>query len=85
LQEYGEEDAVSQEDVEALYEEVKRFTPAPSFHWGVWALVQARYSSLESFDYIGYSSKLFERYFTRKEEVYGFRYGKSAAATAKQE
>ncbi len=71
--------------MEALYEEVKRFTPAPSFHWGVWALVQARYSSLETFDYIGYSSKLFERYHTRKEEVYGFRYGKSPAAAAKQE
>ncbi|ELR18109.1 phosphotransferase enzyme domain containing protein [Acanthamoeba castellanii str. Neff] len=83
--ELGEEDAVSQEDVDALYEEVKRFTPAPSFHWGVWALVQARYSSLETFDYIGYSSKLFERYHTRKEEVYGFRYGKSPAAAAKQE
>ncbi len=64
-------EGVSDEEVKQLYEQVRKFSPAPSFHWGIWALVQARYSSLESFDYLAYSAKLFNRYYQRKEEVYG--------------
>lgn len=62
---------VTPEEVEELYQQVTRFSPAPSFHWGVWALVQARYSDLTNFDYLAYSAKLFDRYFQRKAEVYG--------------
>lgn len=41
------------EQVEALYTEVQPYIAASHFFWGIWALVQAKFSVVD-FDYLGY-------------------------------
>ena len=41
--------------------EVAAFTQASHVYWGVWALLQARYSSID-FDYFAYSDLRFARF-----------------------
>jgi ethanolamine kinase len=45
---------VQEADVEKLYIEVNKFAPACHLMWGLWALMQARYSNLD-YDYLEYS------------------------------
>ncbi|KAL6047595.1 Ethanolamine kinase [Balamuthia mandrillaris] len=66
------EESLTEEELEALEEDVLKFTVAAHFHWGTWALVQARYSDLAAeFDYIGYSALLFGQFHHRKRSVLG--------------
>eukprot|EP00123_Amoebidium_parasiticum_P009077 comp19218_c1_seq1/m.21978 comp19218_c1_seq1/g.21978 ORF comp19218_c1_seq1/g.21978 comp19218_c1_seq1/m.21978 type:complete len:356 (-) comp19218_c1_seq1:173-1240(-) len=54
------------EEVEELYKEVNKFALAAHFFWGIWALVQAKYSDI-NFDYLSYAAVRFNEYFANKE------------------
>ncbi|XP_051957051.1 ethanolamine kinase 1-like [Xyrauchen texanus] len=62
----GEE--VSQLELETLYVQVNKFALASHFFWGFWALIQAKYSSIE-FDFLGYAVLRFNQYFKTKPAV----------------
>uniref|UniRef100_W5NE30 ethanolamine kinase n=2 Tax=Lepisosteus oculatus TaxID=7918 RepID=W5NE30_LEPOC len=59
---------VSDKEVEVLYVQVNRFALASHFFWGLWALIQAKYSTIE-FDFLGYAILRFYQYFKMKPEV----------------
>ncbi|KAJ8261984.1 hypothetical protein GJAV_G00160750 [Gymnothorax javanicus] len=59
---------VSDTEVEVLYVQVNRFALASHFFWGLWALIQAKYSTID-FDFLGYAILRFNQYFKMKPEV----------------
>uniref|UniRef100_A0A8C9VI62 ethanolamine kinase n=1 Tax=Scleropages formosus TaxID=113540 RepID=A0A8C9VI62_SCLFO len=59
---------VSQAEVEVLYVQVNNFALASHFFWGLWALIQAQYSTID-FDFLGYAILRFSQYFKMKPEV----------------
>ncbi|XP_016304393.1 ethanolamine kinase 1-like isoform X2 [Sinocyclocheilus anshuiensis] len=59
---------VSNTEVEVLYVQVNRFALASHFIWGLWALIQAQYSTID-FDFLGYAVLRFSQYFKIKPEV----------------
>uniref|UniRef100_A0AAQ4Q8E8 ethanolamine kinase n=1 Tax=Gasterosteus aculeatus aculeatus TaxID=481459 RepID=A0AAQ4Q8E8_GASAC len=59
----GEE--VSARELETLYVQVNKFALASHFFWGFWALIQAKYSTID-FDFLGYAVLRFNRYFETK-------------------
>ncbi|KAJ8268993.1 hypothetical protein COCON_G00116000 [Conger conger] len=59
---------VSHAEVEVLYVQVNRFALASHFFWGLWALIQAKYSTID-FDFLGYAILRFNQYFKMKPEV----------------
>lgn len=59
---------VSQRELETLYVQVNKFALASHFFWGFWALIQAKYSSID-FDFLGYAVLRFNQYFKIKPEV----------------
>ncbi|XP_036433614.1 ethanolamine kinase 1 [Colossoma macropomum] len=59
---------VSSTEVEVLYVQVNRFALASHFFWGLWALIQAQYSTID-FDFLGYAVLRFNQYFKMKPEV----------------
>ncbi|XP_029947789.1 ethanolamine kinase 2 isoform X2 [Salarias fasciatus] len=59
---------VSPAELERLYVQVNKFALASHFFWGFWALIQARYSSID-FDFLGYAVLRFNQYFKTKPEV----------------
>nr|XP_012788833.1 unnamed protein product [Sorex araneus] len=63
---YGPE--VTDKEVEVLFIHVNRFALASHFFWGLWALIQAKYSTIE-FDFLGYAIVRFNQYFKMKPEV----------------
>lgn len=67
--EYKEQSTeVSSTEVEVLYVQVNRFALASHFFWGLWALIQAKYSTID-FDFLGYAVLRFSQYFKMKPEV----------------
>ncbi|XP_072418387.1 ethanolamine kinase 1 isoform X1 [Chiloscyllium punctatum] len=55
LKEYkGISTEVTDEEIEVLYLQVNVFALASHFFWGLWALIQARYSTID-FDFLGVS------------------------------
>ena len=58
-------DTTIDKEVESLYNQVNQFSMAPHFVWGVWALIQAKYSALD-FNYFGYGILRLREYFRRK-------------------
>ncbi|KAJ1678362.1 hypothetical protein EV182_004202 [Spiromyces aspiralis] len=52
-------------DLEALFNEVAKFSLASHFYWGLWALVQASISDID-FDYMSYARMRFDKYFETK-------------------
>ncbi|KAM6947801.1 ethanolamine kinase 2 isoform 1-T1 [Lycodopsis pacificus] len=56
---------VSPRELETLYVQVNKFALASHFFWGFWALIQAKYSSID-FDFLGYAVLRFNRYFETK-------------------
>ncbi|XP_062843026.1 ethanolamine kinase 2 [Trichomycterus rosablanca] len=62
----GEE--VNQCELETLYVQVNKFSLASHFFWGFWALIQAKYSSID-FDFLGYAVLRFNQYFKTKPMV----------------
>nr|XP_004664481.1 ethanolamine kinase 1 [Jaculus jaculus] len=59
---------VADREVETLFIQVNQFALASHFFWGLWALIQAKYSTIE-FDFLGYAIVRFKQYFKMKPEV----------------
>ncbi|XP_037624430.1 ethanolamine kinase 2 isoform X2 [Sebastes umbrosus] len=59
---------VSPRELETLYVQVNKFALASHFFWGFWALIQAKYSSID-FDFLGYAVLRFNQYFETKPAV----------------
>ena len=55
----------SEEEVAAAVAEGNFFSLVAHQYWGVWALIQARYSPID-FDYFGYSRLRWDEYHKRK-------------------
>ncbi|XP_067091190.1 ethanolamine kinase 1 [Osmerus mordax] len=60
---------VTETEVTELYIQVCKFSLASNFIWGLWAILQARYSSID-FDFQGYAKARFNFYFEKKEEYF---------------
>lgn len=72
---------LSDHQLEKLCAEADVFALASHLYWGIWAVVQARYSPID-FDYMGYHGLRYGEYLRRKEEfmaqaarVFGSGYG----------
>eukprot|EP01025_Chloroclados_australasicus_P010998 TRINITY_DN14740_c0_g1_i1.p3 TRINITY_DN14740_c0_g1~~TRINITY_DN14740_c0_g1_i1.p3 ORF type:complete len:357 (-),score=34.76 TRINITY_DN14740_c0_g1_i1:424-1494(-) len=59
---------VSENEVEKGLAEVAAFSLASHIYWGVWALLQAKYSPID-FDYFEYSEMRWKQYLIMKEEA----------------
>ncbi|KAK6318535.1 hypothetical protein J4Q44_G00118260 [Coregonus suidteri] len=66
----GLEATVTEREVQKLYVQVCKFSLASNFFWGLWAILQARYSSID-FDFERYAMARFDYYFEKKEEYFG--------------
>ena len=51
----------SQNEIEELYDLVSYFTPLCHLVWGIWSLVQSKYSDID-FDYINYAAQRLKQY-----------------------
>ncbi|PVD18397.1 hypothetical protein C0Q70_20946 [Pomacea canaliculata] len=60
---------VSERDVERLYVQVNKCACAAHFFWGIWALIQAKNSSID-FDFLDYAKLRLNEYFRRKKEFF---------------
>lgn len=60
---------IKEKDVERLYVWVQKFSLASHLFWGVWALIQAKYSTI-SFDFLGYAILRLSEYKQRKKEIF---------------
>ncbi|XP_060074490.1 ethanolamine kinase 1-like [Ylistrum balloti] len=60
-------DDISQTELERFYVYVNKCALTAHFFWGVWAIIQAKYSTID-FDYLEYAVIRFDEYFRRKEE-----------------
>ncbi|XP_077582142.1 ethanolamine kinase 2 isoform X1 [Stigmatopora nigra] len=59
---------VSDTELETLYVQVNKFALASHLFWAFWALIQAKYSSID-FDFLGYAVLRFNQYFKIKPTV----------------
>ncbi|RVE71289.1 hypothetical protein OJAV_G00050420 [Oryzias javanicus] len=66
----GREVAVTEADVTQLYIQVCKFSLASNFFWGLWAILQSRFSSID-FDFQRYALMRLNYYFEKKEEYLG--------------
>jgi len=67
LQSYFGREDVSEKEIEDLYREVNKFSLLSHYYWGVWAILQAKYSHID-FDYISYSVLRLDEYYANKEK-----------------
>ncbi|XP_069133740.1 ethanolamine kinase 1-like [Argopecten irradians] len=58
---------IPQSELETFYVYVNKCALTAHFFWGVWAIIQAKYSTID-FDYLEYGVIRFTEYFRRKEE-----------------
>ncbi|XP_012717929.2 ethanolamine kinase 1 [Fundulus heteroclitus] len=70
----GREVTVSDAEVMRLYIQVCKFSLASNFFWGLWAILQSRFSSID-FDFQRYAIARLSYYFVRKEEYFGLTLG----------
>ncbi|XP_059190620.1 ethanolamine kinase 2 isoform X2 [Centropristis striata] len=61
---------VTEEEVTQLYVQVCKFSLASNFFWGLWAILQSRFSSID-FDFHRYATARLNYYFEKKEEYFG--------------
>lgn len=66
----GREADVTAEEVTQLYVQVCKFSLASNFFWGLWAILQSRFSSID-FDFQRYAMARLNYYFEKKEEYFG--------------
>ncbi|XP_043938714.1 ethanolamine kinase 1-like isoform X2 [Protopterus annectens] len=66
------EGAVSEAEIQTLYVQVNKFGMASHFSWGLWALLQARYSTID-FDFLRYAAARFKQYFKKKDEIWAMK------------
>ncbi|KAM9327771.1 ethanolamine kinase 1 [Pholidichthys leucotaenia] len=64
----GQGTDVTGREVETLYVQVNKFALASHFFWGLWALIQAKFSTID-FDFLEYAVLRFSQYFKMKPEV----------------
>ncbi|XP_048401606.1 ethanolamine kinase 1-like isoform X2 [Stegostoma tigrinum] len=64
----GREPLVTDLEVLRLYVQVNKFALASHFSWGLWAVLQARYSTID-FDFLRYARERFKQYFKMKDDV----------------
>nr|XP_005991748.1 PREDICTED: ethanolamine kinase 2 [Latimeria chalumnae] len=67
--------AVTEEEIETLYIQVNQFALASHFFWGFWALIQAKFSTID-FDFLRYAVLRFSQYFKMKPEVMALEFPK---------
>ncbi|XP_023140031.2 ethanolamine kinase 2 isoform X1 [Amphiprion ocellaris] len=65
----GREVTVTEAEVTRLYIQVCKFSLASNFFWGLWAILQSRYSSID-FDFQRYALARLNYYFEKKEEYF---------------
>ncbi|XP_056138054.1 ethanolamine kinase 1-like isoform X2 [Lampris incognitus] len=65
----GREVTVTEREVTQLYVQVCKFSLASSFFWGLWAILQAHFSSID-FDFQRYATVRLNYYFEKKEEYF---------------
>ncbi|ORY66347.1 kinase-like domain-containing protein [Pseudomassariella vexata] len=61
-----------EKEVKTLFKEVDKFRGAPGFYWGIWALIQAKISSID-FDYASYAETRLGEYEAWRAEDTGLR------------
>ncbi|KAM4734979.1 ethanolamine kinase 2 [Anableps anableps] len=66
----GREVTVTDAEVTQLYIQVCKFSLASNFFWGLWAILQSHYSSID-FDFQRYAIARLSYYFEKKEEYFG--------------
>ncbi|XP_042352407.1 ethanolamine kinase 1-like isoform X2 [Plectropomus leopardus] len=66
----GHEVTVTEAEVTQLYVQVCKFSLASNFFWGLWAILQSRFSSID-FDFQRYAMARLNYYFEKKEEYFG--------------
>ncbi|XP_029290259.1 ethanolamine kinase 2 [Cottoperca gobio] len=66
----GHEVTVTEAEVRQLYIQVCKFSLASNFFWGLWAILQSRFSSID-FDFERYATARLNFYFEKKEEYFG--------------
>ncbi|TKS73937.1 Ethanolamine kinase 2 [Collichthys lucidus] len=66
----GREVTVTEAEVTQLYIKVCKFSLASNFFWGLWAILQSQYSSID-FDFQRYAMARLNYYFEKKEEYFG--------------
>ncbi|XP_047451337.1 ethanolamine kinase 1 [Mugil cephalus] len=66
----GREVTVTEAEVTQLYVQVCKFSLASNFFWGLWAILQSRFSSID-FDFQRYAMARLNYYFEKKEEYFG--------------
>lgn len=66
----GREVAVTEAEVTQLYVQVCKFSLASNFFWGLWGILQSRFSSID-FDFLRYATARLNYYFEKKEEYFG--------------
>ncbi|XP_069019679.1 ethanolamine kinase 1 [Embiotoca jacksoni] len=66
----GREVTVTEAEVTQLYVQVCKFSLASNFFWGLWAILQSRFSSID-FDFQRYAVARLNYYFEKKEEYFG--------------
>ncbi|XP_067902401.1 ethanolamine kinase 2-like isoform X2 [Heterodontus francisci] len=64
----GCEPMVTDLEVQKIYVQVNKFTLASHIFWGLWAVLQARYSTID-FDFLRYARERFKQYFKKKDEI----------------
>jgi len=67
LQSYLGKEDVSEKEIEDIYREVNKFALLSHFYWGVWSILQAKYSQID-FDYSSYAVLKLDEYFKNKEK-----------------
>ncbi|KAM3869900.1 ethanolamine kinase 2 [Diretmus argenteus] len=66
----GRQVTITEAEVTQLYIQVCKFSLASNFFWALWAILQARYSSID-FDFQRYAVARLNYYFEKKEEYFG--------------
>jgi ethanolamine kinase len=62
----GSDEPADEAALDLLVAEANLYSLASHIYWGVWALVQARYSAID-FDYLSYSQLRWQQYYKTKE------------------
>ena len=66
--ETGRQKSASEKEVEELHDMIKRFNPLPHLLWGIWSLIQSKYSDID-FDYIDYGMQRHEQYIKHSQNM----------------
>ncbi|XP_068170307.1 ethanolamine kinase 2 [Antennarius striatus] len=66
----GRDAIVTEAEVTRLHVHACKFSLASNFLWGLWAILQSRYSSID-FDFHRYAAARLGHYFLKKEEYFG--------------